>query len=472
MLRERAKLVAFSLYLSDISVLVASFFFAYWLRNTSFISPYGPLSPPTDYLKLLIPMLIIWSLLLYYFGLYRSYRTETIWCEAEKLLKVALFAVAATGLLIFVLKLYFVSRLVILFFGAVAFVGLTTARLTVRTITKAFRRKGYNYRNIVIVGTGQAAKDLIRKVESRSEWGLRLIGIVEEGEGQTSGIQRYSALGSITDISKILQRYVIDEVLIAVSPGHLDKIDIVLSKCRQIGAPARVTVNFFSNAAGSVSLDKLGSIPLLSFTTTPQNQVTLALKRGFDIVISSVALILFAPLCIFIAVGIKLGTPGPAIFTQTRVSLNGRFFEMHKFRSMYLDAEEKKDALRPMNEVEGPAFKLNNDPRVTPLGRLLRKTSLDEIPQLINVLKGDMSIIGPRPPLPEEVRMYEPWQRRRLSMKPGLTGLWQINGRNTIRDFNQWMRLDLHYVDNWSLKLDMEIFLKTIPVIILGRGAH
>ncbi|HAP40798.1 MAG TPA: UDP-phosphate galactose phosphotransferase, partial [Nitrospira sp.] len=173
-----------------------------------------------------------------------------------------------------------------------------------------------------------------------------------------------------------------------------------------------------------------------------------------------------------IALTIKLTSTGPVLFAQTRVSLNGRLFRMYKFRSMTEHAEQEKKALLSLNEMSGPAFKLTNDPRVTPIGKFLRKTSLDEFPQLINVLKGEMSIVGPRPPLPEEVEQYQPWQRRRLSMRPGLTCLWQVSGRNTIQDFNQWMRLDLHYIDNWSLELDMRIFAKTFLVVFRGRGAR
>jgi exopolysaccharide biosynthesis polyprenyl glycosylphosphotransferase len=220
-----------------------------------------------------------------------------------------------------------------------------------------------------------------------------------------------------------------------------------------------------------VCLEEIEGIPLLTFSTVPHNEFVLALKRVFDILVSSAAIILFVPFFLPISLAIKATSPGPVFFHQTRVSLNGRHFTLYKFRSMVANAEEKKQELLHLNQMEGPVFKMENDPRVTWVGQFLRKTSLDEFPQFWNVLKGDMSIIGPRPPLPEEVEQYQPWQRRRLSMRPGLTCLWQIKGRNTIRDFEQWINLDLQYIDTWSLGLDLKIFLKTIPTILLARGA-
>jgi exopolysaccharide biosynthesis polyprenyl glycosylphosphotransferase len=211
-------------------------------------------------------------------------------------------------------------------------------------------------------------------------------------------------------------------------------------------------------------------LPLLTFSTTPGNEVRLAVRRVVDVALSASLLIVLSPVLLAIALAIRMASPGPVLFRQPRCGLHGRRFTFLKFRTMRPDADRLKAMLQPFNEMDGPAFKMTNDPRVFPLGGFLRRTSLDELPQLWNILHGDMSFVGPRPSVVEEVEQYEPWQRRRLSMKPGLTCLWQVSGRSELT-FDEWMRLDLEYIDNWSLWLDVKIALKTVPAVLLGRGA-
>jgi exopolysaccharide biosynthesis polyprenyl glycosylphosphotransferase len=218
------------------------------------------------------------------------------------------------------------------------------------------------------------------------------------------------------------------------------------------------------------SLGELEGIPLLSFLTLPKNMAQLFVKQLFDYLGAFFLVLLLSPLFLLIAIMIKISSPGPVIFKQIRCGLNGRKFTFYKFRSMIANAEEIKPNLEELNEATGPVFKIKNDPRVTSIGRFLRKTSIDELPQLFNVLKGDMSLVGPRPPLPSEVEKYEWWQRRRLSMKPGLTCIWQVSGRSKL-DFDTWMKMDLEYIDNWSLGLDFKILFKTIPAVLSGKGA-
>ena len=232
-----------------------------------------------------------------------------------------------------------------------------------------------------------------------------------------------------------------------------------------------MAVNFFPHMIAKVHLEDLHGIPLLTFSTVPFNEFLLFIKRTLDILISGAIILSLAPLFMIISLLIKISSPGTVFFKQFRVGRNGRHFTLYKFRSMVFDAEEKKKELENLNEMNGPVFKIKNDPRVTSIGRWLRKTSLDEIPQFWNVFIGEMSLVGPRPPLPEEVTHYKRWQKRKLSMKPGITCLWQISGRNNNSDFDDWMKLDLKYIDNWSLKLDMQIFLRTILVVLWGKGA-
>jgi exopolysaccharide biosynthesis polyprenyl glycosylphosphotransferase len=377
------------------------------------------------------------------------------------------------GTFIFGLKVHYISRLFVGIFGVSAFLLLLFQRLAMRGLAKILRRKGWNTRNVLIVGSGKRARELAKTVLDHKEWGLKLLGMVaERGNGNLQKVRGYPVLGSTDKIGEILNSEIVDEVLFAVSRKRLEEFEEIFLLCEKRGVRARVAINFFPHTIAKVCLEEIDGIPLLTFSTTPHNEFVLALKRGFDILVSSAALILFLPFFLPISFAILATSPGPVFFKQTRVSLNGRHFTLYKFRSMVANAEEKKQELLHLNQMEGPVFKMEHDPRVTRVGRFLRKTSLDEFPQFLNVLKGDMSIIGPRPPLPEEVEKYQPWQRRRLSMRPGLTCLWQITGRNTIRDFEQWITLDLKYIDTWSLTLDLKIFLKTIPIVLLARGAR
>jgi exopolysaccharide biosynthesis polyprenyl glycosylphosphotransferase len=215
----------------------------------------------------------------------------------------------------------------------------------------------------------------------------------------------------------------------------------------------------------------LDGTPMLTVSATPRQPVALLLKRLTDLAGAACALVVLSPVYVVAAVLVKATSPGPILFTQQRVGLNGRTFRLYKFRSMYKDAEARRSALADRNEMTGPVFKIKDDPRVTPVGKWMRRFSIDEIPQFWNVLAGDMSLVGPRPPIPSEVKQYERWQRRRLSMKPGITCLWQVSGRNAI-DFDNWMKLDLAYIDTWSLRLDVQILLRTVPVVLTARGAH
>ncbi len=261
-----------------------------------------------------------------------------------------------------------------------------------------------------------------------------------------------------------------DEVIFDVDSSRLAGLEEVFLQCDEEGVRTRVAIDFFPHVNSDITLDRVGNAPLLTFSAAPLDDLRLLLKRFFDVVVSAAALVILFPLILLVTALIKLTSPGPVIFRQARCGLNGRRFTLYKFRSMIENADDLKPQLQHLSE-RSVAFKLAHDPRVTTVGRWLRKFSIDELPQLYNVLRGDMSIVGPRPPLPEEVDRYERWQRRRLRMRPGLTCLWAVAGRDRI-DFNAWMRMDISYIENWSLKLDWSIILKTIPHVLAGRGAH
>jgi exopolysaccharide biosynthesis polyprenyl glycosylphosphotransferase len=472
MLRQRARLVGSTLFVADLLLIVAAYIVAYVTRDVLFTPEYDPLFTLTEYLWLLLGILPSWSLLLYYFKLYDSYRTAPFWVEPWAILKVTFWGTLTVGILIFALKLHFVSRLFIFIFGVIVFLLLSTVRTGIRFAARYVRRRGLNYRNILLVGTGRQATELANTIGRYKDWGLRICGIVLDSEGGDVGISgEYPVKGTIEDIPRIITDEIIDEVIFAVSRNRLEDLEEVFLTCEKQGVRTRVALNFFSHVVAKARLEDLGEIPLLTFSTTPYNEWLLAFKRAFDIFVSGILLIMLIPVFLFIALAVKLTSPGPMFFRQIRVGMNGRRFALYKFRSMVSDAEIMKKDLFQLNEMDGPVFKIRNDPRLTRIGKFIRRFSFDELPQLVNVLKGDMSIVGPRPPVPEEVAHYERWHRRRLSMKPGLTCLWQIQGRNRIKDFDDWMKLDLQYIDNWSLKLDLKIFFKTIPTVFLARGA-
>jgi exopolysaccharide biosynthesis polyprenyl glycosylphosphotransferase len=308
--------------------------------------------------------------------------------------------------------------------------------------------------------------------ESRGS-GLRLVGFIDP---ESNGTTKLSAIGKyqvfpLSSVENILQNQVIDEVIFAVSMQELARLEPVILHCGNLGIKVRMQLEFLPAAYSQVYLEKFHDLELLSLSSTPESEVLLFLKRVFDVTLAAFALVVLSPLMAAIALAIRLTSPGVVLFKQTRCGLGGRRFTLYKFRSMTNDAEQLKAELHQLNDLNGIAFKLRDDPRITPVGRWLRRFSVDELPQLWNILRGDMSFVGPRPAIPAEVEQYEPWQRRRLRMRPGLTCIWVLEGRNHL-EFNRWIQLDLAYIDTWSLWLDAKIFFRTIPIVLSGRGAY
>jgi exopolysaccharide biosynthesis polyprenyl glycosylphosphotransferase len=335
------------------------------------------------------------------------------------------------------------------------------------------RQKGFNFRNILIVGSGTKAQKLIREIKHHGELGLKVVGIVDEyGNEIGKDVGDCKVLGGIDDIPEILKKHAIDQVIFIVPHFKLDSIEGSILHCETIGVTVSLAVDFFELQFTKGKESSLLGLPLITFESTPDKIWQLLAKRLIDVVVSAIGLWVIFPFYLLIAAVIKMTSKGPVYFVQKRCGIQGRRFDLYKFRTMEKGAEAKLQQLLSLNEMRGPAFKLKNDPRVTKVGKILRKTSLDELPQLWNVLRGEMSLVGPRPPLPKEVEKYDHWHRRRLSMRPGITCLWQISGRNDITDFDKWMKLDLEYIDNWSLGLDLKILLKTIPVVVFGVGAR
>ena len=365
------------------------------------------------------------------------------------------------------------SRPFLLLFATYTWVLLLLFRLTAGRVVGVVRREFVAPHQVLIAGTGERALRLARALEGSNEYDVRLRGFLSEELNPPAEI----ALGSlyrvwpVSRLTDILRDHVVDEVIFAVGTESLANLEEVFLICDEEGVRTRVAVDFFPHVNSTISLDRFGDTPLLTFSAAPSDEVQLLLKRAIDVVIAGAGLLVLSPLMGLIALLVRLSSPGPAIFRQVRCGLNGRRFVFYKFRSMVENAEELKPQLAHLNTRDNVVFKIPGDPRLTPVGGVLRKFSIDEWPQLWNVLRGDMSLVGPRPAVPSEVDQYKCWQRRRLRMRPGITCLWAISGRDNV-DFETWMKMDMQYIDNWSLSLDWKILLQTIPRVITGHGAN
>jgi len=382
---------------------------------------------------------------------------------------------SALALVVFVFVMHFdTSRPFLGLFILLSWLFLTVFRIGARNLVATVRREFGVERYVLIVGLGVRAQRLARTLEDYYDQGLRIRGfLAPPGEpipagGMRPGNKTYPVF-PLEDLRSMLAEHVIDEIHFAVESGQLPSLEEVFLWCDEEGVCSRIAVDFFPHVNSDVALERLGGTPLLTFSAAPDDEVLLLAKRVIDIALASTLLVALSPLLLLVALLIRITSPGPVIFRQTRCGLNGRTFTFYKFRSMVADAERRAHEVAHLTQRE-VATKIPNDPRLTPVGKWLRKFSIDELPQLLNVLRGDMSLVGPRPAIPSEVAQYKRWQRRRLRMRPGLTCLWAVEGRDRI-DFESWMRLDLEYIDTWSLGLDARIMLRTIPQVLSGRGA-
>ena len=382
----------------------------------------------------------------------------------------------AIGFVAIILFEYFLrldlSRAFLAGFAVYAWVFLCLFRLNSSALVRFVRREFGGPHEIVVVGTGARAIRLAELIEQSEHDGASLRAFIADSDLPTQPsiqIGESYPVHPLSELPRMLEKQVIDEVVFAVESDKLASLEDAFLLCDEQGVRTRLAIDFFPHVNSKMYLDRLGDAPLLTFSATPHDEIRLVVKRATDFAIALAGLVLLAPFMGLIAMLIRITSPGPAIFRQERCGLNGRRFMFYKFRSMCDNAEELRASLEERNE-RTTAFKIRNDPRLTPVGRWLRRFSVDEVPQLWNVLRGDMSLVGPRPPLPDEVRNYERWQRRRLRMRPGLTCLWAISGRDTL-DFETWMKMDMQYIDQWSLALDWKIMIWTIPHVLSGKGA-
>jgi exopolysaccharide biosynthesis polyprenyl glycosylphosphotransferase len=405
-------------------------------------------------------------------GLYADKRGRSWWDEVSILVTgTAVSTVVVMAVTFFIHPLVY-SRAMLVYAALLIVLLLGVARLIRRPIEAYLRRRGIGVDRVLIVGAGEVGRAVMRNLLANPALGYGVIGYIDDDPVKGNGeLGRFKGMGGLENLSDIVVKEDVAEVIVTLPWHYHRKIMQVVEKCERQHVRVRIVPDIFQQRLRQLDMDSLGGIPVIGLQQTQISQGALIVKRAIDIVGSIILLILVAPLMLVVILAIRIDSPGPAVFRHRRVGRSGQEFRIYKFRSMIQGAEELQSELEPLNEADGPLFKIRDDPRLTRVGRFLRRTSIDELPQLFNILRGEMSLVGPRPGTPEEVEKYEPWQRERLSIWPGLTGLWQVSGRSNV-PFAEMCQLDIYYIENWSLSLDLRILLRTIPYVIFRHGAY
>ena len=468
MLKERDTVLRRFLIFVDVCVIVLAYLFAFWFYHFLSDAPFSLLR----YWLALVIAIPYWCLALYANSMYQSTRTRSYLEILWTVVKSAVVTFLLLGTFIFLFKLTFMSRQFFLLFMALGFFFIWLEKTVIFMSSHYVRRQGLNTRRVLIVGTGKRATQFIKRVDQHPEWGFEFLGAIDDEPGRgIHQVGRLDVIGTLEDIPRIFHRDAIDEVVFLVPRSRLNALQGAIDDCETEGVVVTVAVDLFDTKLARSSVSELDGLPLLRFRTTHAKEWELLLKRLFDFSAAGLGILLLSPLFLIMAILIKVTSKGPVFFKQYRLGLAGRRFTLYKFRTMRQGAHEVLSDVTDLNSMTTPEFRDKKTSWITPVGRFMRKFSIDELPQLFNVFIGHMSIVGPRPTVPDEVDKYKDWQRRRFSMKPGITCLWQVNGRNNIA-FEDWMKLDLEYLDNWSLWLDAKILIKTVPVVLFGIGAY
>ena len=478
MVARHGSISDFFLKLSDLSLVLISL-------GLTIVYRYSPAQNPTfviDYLSQRVKVanaILGFALLLSWYaafaaqGLYVSHRLSSTAEELKEITRAVMISSAALLVAAQLGNWATINAVTVAEFSLVAFTSIACVRFALRLNLRRLRRRGHNVKALLLVGGGARGRRFAAQLERRQDLGYKLIGYVDTdlvlADEQLAGAPW---LGNIADLPRIVANEVIDEVAIALPiKSHYTQIETAVALLEEQGITTHLLSDLFPQKLARSHPSDFNGLPIVTLDSTPRFSWRTEAKRIIDLAGAALLLLFAAPILLLAAIAIKLDSDGSVFFVQERVGLNKRRFRMIKFRTMSADAESRMKDLEHLNEKTGPIFKIRNDPRVTRVGRWLRKTSVDELPQLINVLLGDMSIVGPRPlSLRDALRMEVAWQKRRFSVKPGLTCLWQVSGRSNL-SFEQWMQLDLEYIDHWSLGLDVTILLRTIPAIVLARGA-
>jgi exopolysaccharide biosynthesis polyprenyl glycosylphosphotransferase len=419
-------------------------------------------------------LLILWHILFSICGLYESHRLSGRAAEVADIVKATLLGTLCLWGASVIFHIRMASVPFVAAFWVLSTVMLVCSRLALRTVLAQTRLRGRNLRHMLIVGSNARAVQFADKIQARPELGYRVIGFADQPWDGIDQLSKsgYSLACNLEGLPDFLRKSVVDEVVIALPIRSFhDHASRIAGLCEEQGILSRLLTNIFNLKLAHSRAEMLEGDSWITHSTGVSEGWPLVLKRILDFVVALVTVVIIFPVMLVVAMLIKFTSPGPVLFPQKRVGHNKRKFTMYKFRTMVVDAEKQMEQLQHLNEVSGPVFKIKDDPRITPIGKFLRKTSIDELPQLFSVLKGDMSLVGPRPlPVRDYEGFNEDWQRRRFSVKPGITCLWQVQGRSTI-SFEKWMELDLQYIDKWSLWLDIQILVQTIPAVLKGSGA-
>ena len=479
MLRENQLLIVDIQKTIDIMITGLSFILAYYIKRNLLPGSLSKLIVLPNYYIVLLLIIIAWFISFKWMGMYMSYREQTFWQFFTTILKSCFMGMILVSIAMYLLHIQGVSRLLMGIFLVLNISLLTLSKFLIFKILEKVRTDGLNTRNILIVGSKERARQIIEVVEKHKATGYKVLGcfgVDEEKIGQPV-FNEHKVIGHVKDLEEYLKNNIVDELIFAMSLKKLKNGDRYLAFAESMGIKVRIVPDWelhylmYRPNIAAVNFEEFLGVHTMALQSTPQNEGKILIKHVFDFIAGFALIIILLPVFIAIGVAIKVFSKGPVFYKQERLGMNGRLFMVYKFRTMIEYADEMLKELAEMNEADGPVFKIKNDPRIIPwVGTFLRKTSLDELPQLFNVLKTEMSLVGPRPPIPKEVDEYSVWQRRRLSMKPGMTCLWQIAPRRNELSFEDWMKLDLKYIDAWSLFNDFKILVLTAKAVLTGAG--
>jgi exopolysaccharide biosynthesis polyprenyl glycosylphosphotransferase len=470
------RLISLGVAVADILLINVAFGVAYWLRydlqwfasvDEAFFVPYG------RFLGISLAMTVLLLGIYKLGGVYDMPRGASWFDEVYRVL-----TGTATGIVltVFVIVIFFrpflYSRLIFFYAGVLITILLALARVGKRLVRNRLRSQGLGVDRVLIVGAGEVGRTVMRNIVAHPALGYHIVGFVDDDPDKgSSDIGRFQALGNTTNIPRLAKELAIDEVIITLPWMYHRKIVSIVAQCERQHVRVRIVPDLFQMTLSHLDVEDLGGVPMIGVKEISIGRSEELFKRAADVVLGMVLLLLLWPFFLIVGAIIKLDTPGPVLFRQIRVGKGEQLFTCYKFRSMHADAEQQRESLMDRNEAGEVLFKIRDDPRVTKVGRLLRRTSIDELPQLLNVLMGHMSLVGPRPAPPSEVQRYLAWHKRRLEVAPGMTGLWQVSGRSELT-FDEMVLLDLYYIENWSPFLDLQILLRTVPTLLMGEGAY
>lgn len=459
-----------STFLIDVLLTIVTFLIAFGARNI-----YVDNQVPLNFFSHLFMLPLLLALItgaLSFAGGYRSPFETSLSGYSWSAFQAVSMSVGILLVLLFFLQIQYVSRFVILLFASLEICVLILIRGVIIAYFRDQVKKGDKKIRILVIGCRSRAQELVQALREDTVWGVEIVGFIDPDPALLNNkVLGIPVIGTLDNIHDCLKENIVDEVVIAISRSLLRDAEPIVQACEEEGIRLRFMADIFNLQLARISLSSVKGIPVLNLEPVAQDDQQLFAKRILDLTATIISLPFLVPLFLIVGLAIKLESPGPVFFVQHRVGMRKHIFPMFKFRSMYLDAEDRLKEIEHLNEAEGPIFKIKNDPRVTRVGAFIRRTSIDELPQLINVLRGEMSLVGPRPMSQRDVGLFtQGIQRKRFSVQPGLTCIWQISGRSDL-PFEKWLELDLEYIDKWSFGLDIQILLKTIPAVLWSKGA-